>query len=300
MINPFAAVGSSIKSVKQSVRRERDTYTVDDRLLYFQRDFWVDYHLAVMLLARLAELYSMSDRVRPEGLLITGPSNNGKTSIAIKFMREMLSAYQPREDRPNVPPIVKAEASPGIPSPKAFYMSLLQAAGAPYNARSPEQELANQVVRLFTEADVRMIIIDEIHNALVGSGNQQQALLNTLKSLSNMLQIPVVAIGTEDAKFMFQRDSQIESRFPAFEVSPWDPSEEYAQMVDDMYAAMDPDIPSPAGDFEFIDELHRLSGGLTGATKRLVMQSASVVVRNGYGELNVSTLNDIMRHPNAR
>ena len=60
---------------------------------------------------------------------------------------------------------------------------------------------------------VRMLVLDEIHNILVGSTLKQKQFLNTLKFLSNELQIPIVAAGTKDALQVTRTDDQIANRF---------------------------------------------------------------------------------------
>ena len=275
MIDPYTAAGTFAGTVKRMTRWRKSPGTIEERKQFFKRDYWVDYPRAMELLNRFEDMYAMEGQVRPEGMLVTGPPNNGKTSTAFKFMRDRLVGYQKVAGRPDAPPIVKAETPPGAPSPRSLYMALLQEVGAPYNPRSAEQVLYNQVIQLFTESGVRMLILDEIHNGLAGGPNQQRIMLNTLKSLSNTLQISIVMIGTDDARVMFERDDQIKSRFPAFEMPAWEFSEEYAQLVDDMFGAMELDIPSLASDYDFVDELHQLSGGLMGKTKQLVAQFAS-------------------------
>ena len=54
----------------------------------------------------------------------------------------------------------------------------------------------NDAVRLMHANEVRMLVIDELHNILSGARNQQRRLLNLLRWLGNELQIPLVGVGT--------------------------------------------------------------------------------------------------------
>ena len=295
MIDPFATAGTFAGTVKRLKRLRKTSQSKAEQRLFFKRDYWVDYPLATDLLNCLEEMYSLDGQVRPEGMFILGPSNNGKTTVALKFMRDKLGDWNPLANTLDVPPIIKAETPPGRPSPKALYMALLHAAGVPYNPRAVEQALLNQVCNLFSEAGVRMVIMDEIHNGLVGSPNQQCEMLNTLKSLANMLQISVILIGTDDARYMFQHSHQLESRFPEFNMPAWQFTREYSELVDDMFAATGLDCPSPAEDYDFVDEIHRLSAGLTGLTKRLIAEAACAFIDGRTHTLDKSILSPIAR-----
>lgn len=54
-------------------------------------------------------------------------------------------------------------------------------------------------MRFMRMTDVRLLVIDELHNLLSGSPGQQRRLLNLLRWLGNELQIPLVAVGTVEA-----------------------------------------------------------------------------------------------------
>src|SRR2546423_1765777 len=67
----------------------------------------------------------------------------------------------------------------------------------------------------------RMLIIDEIHHVLAGSLLQQHNFLNTIKHLSNELQIPIVGVGTREAFNALQTDPQLANRFEPVFLPRW-------------------------------------------------------------------------------
>ena len=53
-----------------------------------------------------------------------------------------------------------------------------------------------------------MLMIDEVQHLLSGSYRQQRQALNFVKSLGNLLRIPIVALGTPDALQVIRTDPQ--------------------------------------------------------------------------------------------
>jgi hypothetical protein len=68
------------------------------------------------------------------------------------------------------------------------------------------------------QLDVRMLIIDEIHSMLAGTFREQRIFLNSLRFLANDLRIPLVCLGTHEAKQALMTDQQLADRFDAFEL----------------------------------------------------------------------------------
>ena len=88
-----------------------------------------------------------------------------------------------------------------------------------------------QVVTVFRNIGVRLLMIDEVHHLLAGSPLKQREFLNVIKYLGNELQIPIIASGTEEALHAFGSDRQIVSRFTPFELPRWKYDEEFLRLL---------------------------------------------------------------------
>jgi hypothetical protein len=66
-----------------------------------------------------------------------------------------------------------------------------------------------------------MLVIDEIHSMLAGTFREQRIFLNSLRFLANDLRIPLVCLGTHEAKQALMTDQQLADRFDAFELPAW-------------------------------------------------------------------------------
>jgi hypothetical protein len=106
-------------------------------------------------------------------LLIVGPTNNGKSMIIEKFRRTHPSSS---EQDSEIIPIVSVQM-PSDPSIKRFYSALLVVLGAPIRSKQQLGELEQQTLRLLRAVKIRMLVIDELHNIMAGTGNCKGSLL---------------------------------------------------------------------------------------------------------------------------
>ncbi|HIP22617.1 MAG TPA: hypothetical protein EYG79_03315 [Rhodobacteraceae bacterium] len=77
-----------MKHLKQETRRIAKL-PPEERLSYLKSDRWIGYTRAQSALSEMSALIEdQPGRVRPQNMLIVGPSNNGKSTIAEKFLRQ--------------------------------------------------------------------------------------------------------------------------------------------------------------------------------------------------------------------
>ena len=72
---------------------------------------------------------------------------------------------------------------------------------------------------------------DEVHNILAGSHRDQRVVLNTLRYLSNRLQISLVCFGVMAAREAISGDVQLARRFEEFSINRWAANEQFETLV---------------------------------------------------------------------
>ena len=185
-----------------------------ERLRHVRADRWIGYTRATDALDRLETLFSWPAKQRMPNLLLIGPTNNGKSMIVEKFRRDPPAdlapgparksrcwRYRCRPTRPwsaSTPPLLAATGRPAAAA----------ARGWPSWSRSR--------CGLFRMIGVRVLVIDELHNLLAGSGDRRREFLNLLRFLGNELRIPLVGVGTREAYLAIRSDDQLENRFAPF------------------------------------------------------------------------------------
>jgi hypothetical protein len=262
------------------------------RIRRIRTDRWIGYARAESALGQMEDLLAFPQRTRMPNLLLVGPSNNGKTMIIEKFRRTHLPDERaPLKQAVNVP-ILKVQM-PSSPDERSFFTGILAALGAAnrFSDRlAVKQDLA---VRLMRAACVRMLIIDEVHNLLSGSHQQQRRFLNLLRWLGNELQIPLVAVGTAEALRAIQSDEQLANRFTPFTLKLWRSDAEFSRLLNTLEALLPLRQASRLAEPPIAAKILAASEGILGEIVGLVVQAAVVAIRQGHEAIRMQLLEDI-------
>lgn len=187
----------------------------DVRIEQLLKSKWIGYSTADKILERLEDLMVHPQVHRMPGLLIFGETNNGKTTIINEFVRRHPVIKDEQSGDVELP-LVRIEMPPDA-NQDSIYISLLRELYVPFQLNSKKEQKANQVFMVMRRLGVRMLIIDELHNLLDANRLKQNQVINTIKYLSNTLQIPIVGVGTKEAKNVFRSDGQLSNRFKPVE-----------------------------------------------------------------------------------
>ncbi|QCG98711.1 AAA family ATPase [Azospirillum sp. TSA2s] len=262
----------------------------DIRIRRIRSPRYVDYEAGNAILNRLAWLYNHPKAVRPPCSLIYGDTNNGKTALAYKFVRD----FSPREDSPEYGkrPVVYVHAPP-FADLNGFYDAILRSVKAPYRSTARPQAKWDQLLQLLGAVGTRVLILDEVNNLLIGKVDQRSMVLNSLKSLSNELKIPVVAMGTQDAVRVFQTDQQLGNRFEPIGIPRWALSKDYAVFIARYVQRLELKQESNFRSKELVGRIHSMSEGLTGETCKLLALAAEMAVHTEREIIDLGTLDQV-------
>jgi hypothetical protein len=200
----------------------------DVRKDLIQRDRWIGYPRSIEISEKLKGLMNHPIRQRMPNLLIVGPTNNGKSKVIQRFIAQCTPTVAPT-DRIYLP--VLLIEMPPEPSSSRLYATIMHTLNAPLRQHARTLELEHTVVKLLRELEVRMVIVDEIHNLLAGSARQQRVVLNQLKFLGNQLRIPLVGVGTGDAWHAIKNDAQLANRFEPVTLPLWELNEDLLALL---------------------------------------------------------------------
>lgn len=281
--DPIAGAGSSVLP-------EADQADPQSRIRGIRKPKFVDYGIGDSILDRFEWLFDYPKVPRPPCSLIFGDTNNGKTALAHKFLR----AHAPSEEDPDhgKQPVLYVIAPP-FADVGGFYDSALRALNAPFRSTARAQAKWDQLLQMLNAVGTRMLIVDEVNNLLVGKVDQRAMVLNSLKSLSNELKIPVVAMGTQDAVRIFQTDQQLGNRFQPFGIPRWSMSREYALFVARYVQSLGLKQESDFRSKELVRRIHSMSEGLIGETCKLLGLAAEMAIQSGREIIDAETLDQV-------
>lgn len=251
------------------------------RIRRVRTDRWIGYARAEDALAALDDVLSFPKRTRMPNLLIVGQTNNGKTMIVEKFRRSHppVAATDTADGVARVP-VLKMQMPSG-PDERRFFGAILEELGMGQWPRDNLAARQSDAVRLMRLTDVRMLIIDELHNILSGSRTQQRRLLNLLRWLGNELQIPLVGVGTAEALHAIRSDDQLANRFEPVPLPLWREGPEYLRLLSTLEALLPLRKPSGLARPVLAGTIFTRSEGVLGEIVAIVIRAAVEAISSG-------------------
>lgn len=190
---------------------------------------WLVYPRAKQVLERLNQLLDHPRGTRMPSLAIYGDSGMGKTMIMKRFRDQHPPSFSSLTGKLKTP--VLAMEMTSRPGERRFYAELLTLLGAPQRPRADIAQMEQAAMRIMEAIGVQVIVIDEVHNILAGTYREQRIVLNTLRFLSNRLQISLVCFGVNDAREAIGGDVQLARRFEQFTLSRWAANEQFEILI---------------------------------------------------------------------
>lgn len=190
---------------------------------------WLVYPRAKQVLERLNQLLDHPRGTRMPWLAIYGDSGMGKTMIMKRFRDQHPPSFSSLTGKLKTP--VLAMEMTSRPGERRFYAELLTLLGAPQRPRADIAQMEQAAMRIMEAIGVQVLVIDEVHNILAGTYREQRIVLNTLRFLSNRLQISLVCFGVNDAREAIGGDVQLARRFEQFTLSRWAANEQFEILI---------------------------------------------------------------------
>lgn len=187
-------------------------------------DLWLNSPTAEKLHNRILRLVDDPNWSKPEGMLIVGDPDTGKSHI-LKHAHKILTAKGSRIVKEHLQiPVLMFDAPPRA-SLKFMLMTMAGKLHVPITSRFSDLELASRMQTYMKLANVKAIFVDELHNLLSGTSKSRKTILELLKTYSNELGIPVITAGTEEAFQMVIENDQHRNRFRPTRIPSWTASE---------------------------------------------------------------------------
>jgi hypothetical protein len=120
---------------------------------------------------------------------------------------------------------------PPTPRERDLYEEILAAMGGILTYGTSVTALRHRIRALARQLEVRMLIIDKIHSLLSRTFREQRIFLNAIRFLANDLRLPLVCVGTNEAKQALMTDQQLADRFEAAALPAWENDSSFQQLL---------------------------------------------------------------------
>ncbi len=250
----------------------------DPRIEKISSDRWIGFNRSTIVYSRLLDLMATPRQSRMPGLVVYGASGMGKTMIARKFSAEYPSIYDAQSGTVRAPLLLLQ--APPAPDERRFYLHVLSAIGAPVVHRHTVGELEVRVLNFLRDRELKMIIIDEVHNLLAGSFREQRRFLNALRFLTNELEISLVCFGVNEAVDAIRGDVQLARRLDEHHLPIWEDDVEFSQLVLTLVQAMDLKLASNLS-LKSLQHILSVTGGVTSRVFIMIKALAIQAIETG-------------------
>lgn len=258
------------------------------RINWLKKPRWIGYPRAQEIMGALEDLLQHPSEARMPNLLLIGGTNNGKTRIIQHFAQR-----HPAEENPGGEHIVARVLymqAPPAPSESGFYAEILNTLFERVPTSSTDAKRA-QVIRVLRGIQLKVLIVDELHNILAGASVKQQQVLNMLKYLGNELQISIVGCGTGDLLRAVSIDPQIQNRFQPKLLPKWQMNKEFRQLLMSFERILPLRESSGLHETQLASKVLSMCEGSIGELSALLNQAAVFAIRNGEEHITFDVLN---------
>lgn len=267
--------------------------SADERIAFLQAPRWIAYLAAVDALKTLNSLLERAPSLRPPGIALIGPFNNGKTMIAERFSVSHLRAMQ-AEGRPQRVWIIQTREGSGVLN---FYDGILAGLQAPVTRTRRSSLKAQQIDQLIRQLKPRVLIFDEFHNALLGRPSDVKKVFSALRRFGREYDISTVLVGDVTVYDHINVTDEMASRFELVSVPRWRYDEEYFTLLDSLESVLPLAQPSDLSDEAMARTIYRLSEGLIGEVVSLMTRAAIQAIQTGAERISTDLLNRLQYVP---
>lgn len=259
----------------------------DVRIAHIRSDRWVTYPAAKVILDELEELLNWPTKNRPPCRLIVSESNNGKSSLIEYFGRRHPPDQNLTGASVKVPVLIAEVTSP---NEKAMHRTLLEALFEKVDPRDTTEERREQLIAVLLRIQPKLILLDESNDFLAGSRLKMMECLVALKHISNRTKIPVVAVGTPEAKRVFASDPQLENRFVPIELPRWKSGPEFQGLLKSIEKTLPLREASGLHDRLLADYIFQRTKGILGEVCAFVEAAATHAIRTASEKITLVEL----------
>lgn len=260
----------------------------EERTRWLKKQRWIGYPRAIEVLDKLEDLLVHPRESRMPSMLLVGRSNNGKTRI----LKSFAAKHGPQENLSGhhiLAPVLYVQAPP-VPSEAGFYSEILTTLFERVPASSTDAKRA-ETIRILRAIELKVLIVDELHNLLAGTSVKQQQFLNMIKYISNELQISIVGSGTGDLLRAVSIDPQVQNRFKPELLPKWQMGKEFLKLLKSFESVIPLQLASQLHERPLAEKLLAMSEGLIGELSELLNSAAIHAIKTGKERIDAEVLN---------
>lgn len=249
-----------------------------------QRLLFPAYELALQRIQRVHRMALAGNQ--PRHVMILGPSGAGKSSVQEEYLRHFPPIEEVEQRRiPVLRVVIKSS-----PTVRSVAEDILKAMGVPMAYRGTVNEKTDRVVASLAKFKVELLMFDEVQHLLGANKRSYGSNDETewLKTLLNLINIPVVLSGLPYAKALLEINEQLRRRLgrecpmPAFTLDDETAANNFAGVVQWFDEAIHNGRTIGLHESGMLERLFFASDGLIGYLSKLLIGAMEICLEKGY------------------
>ena len=230
------------------------------------------------ILRDLQDLVAFPRSLKPECRAVIADSDNGKTTLTRQFI-----ANNPIVLDEAGYPITKVlwVETPASADERRLYSAILSALNVTHRPDAPPARLEALAHEELAVQRTSVLVLDELHAMLNSPARQQKQFMASLKRLSNMRQLSIVACGTVDVSRALAIDTQFVSRFTRLALPRWQADESFLKLLASFERLMPLARPSNLTAPKMALEVFKSCDGTIGSVRKITLQAVERVLKDG-------------------
>ncbi|MEJ2815012.1 TniB family NTP-binding protein [Caulobacter sp. CCG-8] len=262
---------------------------VEERIIARWPGLWIGHKAADNIFATLDRYLITPPSIRPRNLLIYGESGLGKSTILKRWEARVRAENAKRVESEEfdgagdwmVLPAIRVQTPPAGDETK-LYNNILLEFGMKVSPSMGAAQKELMVRQLIARCGVKVLLMDEFHNALSGRFDKRLHFNVLIKNLTNETGVPIVAAGTASVDQVFQKEDQLDRRFNRIHLEPMKLDNEWRKILRAYGKLIPLRHPSDLTDPSLCERLYALSkGGIIGELSNLLYDAALAAVDSG-------------------
>jgi hypothetical protein len=256
------------------------------RITSIYTDRWINYPEVNSIRAVVRAVYEMPRKIQAQCVLVSALSGMGKTSLFTKIESDIETLRKRNQDYGGC----ISFGMPPDPTFSGFEEIVGEALGVPIG------KIRNGVIpttfsRLAHLRNLRMILIDEVHNLLNANRMDQRKSLALLRAMSGPpLSLSIVAFGIDDAEFAILGDDQLKRRFQIYKLPLWKEDDRFRSFLAAYESILPLKKPSELWRKDRVKFLLSSTGGITGDIVKYITRGAVWAILDRKEEIDMACL----------
>ncbi|HVZ65077.1 MAG TPA: TniB family NTP-binding protein [Lacunisphaera sp.] len=269
-----------------------------DRCYYIYQDRFILHPNAKDALAALKDIRNRPKGVRPPCLALIGGSNEGKSALIRKFLKDFEAVTDETvAGNTDQMRIVCVEMPPRATEPRTC-LAIARAMGLPGYGSTKSRVVSDNVYRALKAKGVEMLILNEAQHAAHLSDRERSVTCDLMKGISN-LGISVITVGTPELGPMLSHDVQIANRMRIVRLISFAKGESLSAFLNTLETFYPLPERSDLGSPELMAAVYHRTNGITGEVVQLCNAAAVHAVRTKQPCITLELLRKTIMLPPA-